>query len=194
MSHELTVYLSDLPLSRLNEIVIFSEACKPENLEFHNSLKLGFTSISGFCSTLFGYNSFLEANFPDILALSDTNLDDSIDSCNFSMREYFLLIQKDSVTHMYGLAVYMKERFPFPLDLSLENSQDFYFWLYFIQCLTSFSLFSSLCTVFDVVSSNINEVLSINSCANAFVFGDFNARGKSWLIYSGGTDRGDKLC
>ena len=31
----------------------------------------------------------------------------------------------------------------------------------------------SLCTIFDAVSSNVNEVLSINSSANAFVFGDY---------------------
>ena len=39
---------------------------------------------------------------------------------------------------MHGLAVYLKEGLPFARDLSLENSRDFD-WLYFIQCLTSFS-------------------------------------------------------
>ena len=33
---------------------------------------------------------------------------------------------------------------------------------------------SALCTVFDSISSNIDEVLSINLSANVFVFGDFN--------------------
>ena len=33
---------------------------------------------------------------------------------------------------------------------------------------------SSLCTVFDSISSNVDEVLSINPSANDFVFGDFN--------------------
>ena len=33
---------------------------------------------------------------------------------------------------------------------------------------------SSLCTVFDSISSNIDEVLSINPSASDFVFGDFN--------------------
>ena len=32
----------------------------------------------------------------------------------------------DSITHMHGLAVYVKERLPFARDLSLENSTDFY--------------------------------------------------------------------
>ena len=52
--------------------------------------------------------SFLESNSHDILTLCETNLDDSIDSGNFSVRGYLLLIQKDSVTHMHGLAVYGK--------------------------------------------------------------------------------------
>ena len=48
---------------------------------------------------------------------------------------------KKYITHMYGLAVYVKEALPFAWDLSLENSTDSYVfdWLYSTQCLTSFS-------------------------------------------------------
>ena len=53
---------------------------------------------------------------------------------------------------------------------------------------------SSLCTVFDSISSNIDEVLLINPSANVFVFGDFNVHYKDWLTYSGGTDRPGELC
>ena len=45
------------------------------------------------------------------------------------MRGYLPLIQKDSSTHMQGLAVYLKEGLPFAQDLFLENSADSY--LYF---------------------------------------------------------------
>ena len=48
--------------------------------------------------------------------------------------------------------------------------------------------------VFDSVSSNIDEVLSINPYANVFVVGNFNAHHKDWLTYSGGTDRPGELC
>ena len=48
--------------------------------------------------------------------------------------------------------------------------------------------------VFDSISSNIDEVLSINPSANVFVFGDFNVHHKDWLTYSGGTDRPGELC
>ena len=53
---------------------------------------------------------------------------------------------------------------------------------------------SSLCMVFDSISFNIDEVLSIHPSANMFVFGDFNVHHKDWLTYSGGTDRSCKLC
>ena len=53
---------------------------------------------------------------------------------------------------------------------------------------------SSLCTVFDSVSSNIDEVLSINPSVNVLVFGDFNIYHKDWLTYSGGTDKPRELC
>ena len=70
--------------------------------------------------------SFLESNSPDILALCETNLDDSIDSGSFSVRDYLPLIQKDSITHMDGLAVYVKEGLSFAWDLSQENIADSY--------------------------------------------------------------------
>ena len=53
---------------------------------------------------------------------------------------------------------------------------------------------SPLCTVFDSISSNTDDVLLTNPSANVFVFGDFKVRQKDWLIYSGGTDRPGELC
>ena len=93
-------------------MAILSKACKPDNFESHNSLKLAFTNIRGLRSNFVDCDSFLESNSPDILALYETNLDHSIDSGNLSVRGYLPLIQKDSGTHMYGLAVYFKEGLP----------------------------------------------------------------------------------
>ena len=107
-------------------MAILSKVCKPDNFESHNSLKLSFTNIRGLRSNFVDCESFLESNSPDILALCETNLDDSIDSGNFSVRGYLPLIRKDSSTHMHGLAVYVKEVLPFARDLSLENSADSY--------------------------------------------------------------------
>ena len=67
----------------------------------------------------------------------------------------------------------------------MGSSADSYIfdWLYFTQCLTTLLSISlpclpslSLCTNFYSVSSNIDEVLSINPSANVFVFGDFPTR------------------
>ena len=107
-------------------MTILSKAYKPDNFESHNSLNLSFTNIRGLRSNFVDCESFLESNSPDILALCETNLDDSIDSGNFSVRGYLPLIRKDSSTHMHGLAVYVKERLPFARDVSLENSADSY--------------------------------------------------------------------
>ena len=42
---------------------------------------------------------------------------------------------------------------------------------------------------FDSSSSNIDEVLSINTSANVFIFGDFNSHHNNWLTYSDEIDR-----
>ena len=73
-------------------MAILSKSCKPDNFESHNSLKLNFTNIRGLCSNFADCESFLASNSPDILALCEANLDDSIDSGNFSVRCYLPLI------------------------------------------------------------------------------------------------------
>ena len=85
--------------------------------------------------------------------------------------------------------------------MGLENSANFYlcFQLALFHSVSYFfflyqSPSSSLCTVFDSISSNIDEVLSINPSTNVFVFGDFNMHHKDWLTYSGGTDRSGEFC
>ena len=83
-------------------------------------------NIRGLRSNFVDCESFLESNSPDILAVCETNLDDSIDLGNFSVRGYLPLIRKDSGTLMHSLAVYVKEGLPFGRDLSLENSADSY--------------------------------------------------------------------
>ena len=101
---------------------------------------------------------------------------------------------------MHGLPVYVKEGLPFAQDLSLQNSADSYlcFRLALLHSVPYFfSLYqspsSSLCKVFDFISSNIDEVLSINPSA-VLVFGNFNIYQKDWLTYSRGTDQPGELC
>ena len=71
-------------------MAILAKVCKPDNFELQNSLKLSFTNNGGLCLNFVDSESFLESNSPDILALYETNLDDSIDSGSFSVRVIFL--------------------------------------------------------------------------------------------------------
>ena len=97
---------------------------------------------------------------------------------------------------MLDLAVYVKEGLLFLSHASyllkaLQIHTYVFDWLHFTQCLTSFSSIGHLhclCAVFDSISSNIDEVLSINPSANVFYFGDFNVYHKDCLTYSGETD------
>ena len=106
-------------------MAILSKACKPDNFELHNSLKLSYPNIWGLRPNFVDCESFLESNSPDNLALCETNLDDSIYSVKFSMRGYLPLIQKDSSPHMHGLAVYVKEGLPFAQEFLLMFSTGF---------------------------------------------------------------------
>ena len=141
------------------------------NFESHNSVKLSFRNIWGLCS-----NFCWLRIFPWIKL--------SWHSCS-----------------VYGLTVYVKEGLPLARDLSLESSADSYlcFGLALFFSVSYFfflyrSPFSSLCTVFNSISSDMDEVLSISPSANVFVFGDFNAHHGDWITYSGGTDRPGELC
>ena len=144
----------------------------------NSSLKLSFTNIRGLLLNFVGCESFLESNSPDILALCETNLDDSIYSGSSTVRIYLPLIPKDSSTHMHGLAVYVKEGLPYAGNLFLETSGDSYlcFRLALLHTLSYFFfLYRSpslpLCWVFDSISSNIDGALTIKPSANDFVFG-----------------------
>ena len=94
--------------------------------------------------------SFDKSNLSGTPTLRKENFEDSANSSNFSVRGFLPLIQKDSVTNTYGLAVYVRAK-----DLSLETSEDsyLYFWLVLLYLVsTSFSSFSYyplLCAVFD---------------------------------------------
>ena len=115
------------------------------------------------------------------------------------MRDYLPLIRKDSSTHIHGLAVYMKEGFPFARDLSLENYRFLLMFSILTYGFTSLNVllllplsitFFVFMHIFDSDSCNIDEVLSINPSANVFVF-DIHC--EDWLTYFGETDKPGEL-
>ena len=109
---------TDLPL-RIQEYGLSGCTVPPNSLETKLGSSNQKASPSAWKNNSVECESFLESNSPCVLALCETNLDVSIDSGNFSVRGYLPLIQKDSTTHMHGLAVYVKKGLPFAWDLNL---------------------------------------------------------------------------
>ena len=118
-------------------MAILSKGCKTDNFEPSNSLKLSFTNIRDLRSKFVECEYFLESNSPNIFPLCETNLNDSIDSGNFSLRCCLLLLRKDPITHMHGFAVYVKEGLPCtrPISRKLRG-----FLLMFLTNFTSLSV------------------------------------------------------
>ena len=66
-------------------MAILSKGYKPDNCELRNFLKRNFTNIRDLCLKFGECESFLESNSLAILAICETNLDDSIDFGKFSV-------------------------------------------------------------------------------------------------------------
>ena len=73
-------------------MAILSKGCKPDKFESQNFLKLNFMNICGLHSNFVKTGTSVESKSRDILTLCEINLDDSIDSGNFSVTDYLPLI------------------------------------------------------------------------------------------------------
>ena len=154
VSHELTAYLSIFNLFKLNELW-------PYYQKYVNHIILNYVTLQSLDLQIFeafAWNWWL-CIFHWIKlswhSCSMWNKPGWLDwFWQFSVRGFFPVIQKDSSTHMHGLAVYVKKGLPFPQNLSLENSADSYlcfqltllhsvFYFFFLYWLPS----SSLCMV-----------------------------------------------
>ena len=133
VSHELTAYLTWLYYQKDVNLITLNHTQQSKTLHI----------FYAFIQILLNVNLSVESNSSDILTLRETNLDDSIDSDNFSVTCYLPLIWKDSITHMHGLAVYVKEGFPFAYDLSLQNF-DLYILTYICFWLTLYTILNVL--------------------------------------------------
>ena len=83
-------------------MAILSKGTKAGHFEPCNSPKLSCTIIWGLCFNFVECECFLESIYPDILALCETNLDDWIDSSNFSVRCFLPLRQRQLNFLLYG--------------------------------------------------------------------------------------------
>ena len=157
MSHELTACLSIFDLFKLNELWPYYQKHVNQiilNCKTLESLVLRIFKVQGLRSNFVDCESLLESNSPDILALCETNLDDSIDSGNFSVRGYLPLIRKDSSTHIAWSRSLCEGRSSFCTGLISRKLGRFL--LMFSTCFTSLSvllLFPLLITFFLVMHS-----------------------------------------
>ena len=117
MSYELTAFLSvfDIFLTQWIKATL-SKGCKPDKFESHNSPKCSFMNIWDLCLNFVECGSFLEG-LPSI-----------------NLKGFY---------YSYTWSCSLREgRTSFPKGLTLENSAILtyvFHWLYFTQCLTSFT-------------------------------------------------------
>ena len=156
-------------------------------------LSLAYTNIRGMRSNFSHVVSFLSNSSPDIFALCETNLNDSVDNKDLEVAGYLPIIRKDSTTHTHGLGVYVRDNLPIARINDLEDpNEDFLCFRLSLLHSTSYLFFlyrspsSQSCSVIDAVSRRIDEALSIHPNADILVFGDFNVHHQNWLTYSNG--------
>ena len=171
-------------LFKLDEMAILSKVYVLDNFKSQNSLKLSFTNIRGFPSSFVGCESVLESNFPDIFALCETNVEDSINSINFSLRGYFPLTQTDYYSYTWSCSLCIKGNWfcTWLISKKLRVFLHSYLAAVLLPFLILITVFF-VSMVFDAISSNIDEVLSINPSANIFVFRDYRIHHKYWLTF-----------
>ena len=90
-------------------MAILVKVCKQDNFQSNDPLKLRFTNIRGIRFNFIVCNFLLQSNSPIIVALYEINLGNSNHHNNFSVRRYLPLIEKDAMTNLHGLAVYLCE-------------------------------------------------------------------------------------
>ena len=152
---ELAAYFSDLYLyCDLMKWSHYQKYVKP-----HKSVKLSFTNIGGLRSNFVGCESFLESNPPDILALYESKVEDSVDSNKLSERG---CSEGFCISHAWSCCLY-KEWSSFCQELFSGNLSGFVFMFStgftYYGALLTFPLliitFVFMRTIFDVISSNI---------------------------------------
>ena len=100
---------------------------KPVNqFEQPRAASISFSNVRSLRTNFTECEAYLNTASLDILALCETNLDESISSSSFMVPGYMPLIRLDSTTHMHGLGVFVKDNLPFArvptLELERESS------------------------------------------------------------------------
>ena len=155
-------------------------------------LKLSFSNIRGLRTNFGEVSHFLQSRSPDIFAVSETKLDASVSSSEFTPDGY--TFHRFDKAPCHGLALYAKANLPLRRMKQSEDPRHEY--LAFIAPLknVTFLLFflyrspSADSEVFDVISTKIDALLQRYPAAEVAVFGDFNVHNVEWLVHSRATD------
>ena len=142
LSHELKAYLCFWCIFNsmsYDYIIVLSKVCKPDNFESHNFLKLSFMSICGLQILLNVDLSWNQTLLTYLLYGRQTRITQLILAISLWQ---VIFLQSKRILWLICM-VHVNEGLPFAWDLCLENLQilnHVFDWLYYTQCLTSFSL------------------------------------------------------
>ena len=111
------------------------------------------------------------------------------------MRDYLLLIRKNSFTHIDVCSIHMKEVPPLSRDLSLETSNYQYlcFWLSLLKSASNCSFWSYFKFSILLYLRQI-RLPQPTFLLKSFFFEDFNFYHKNWLTYSVDESEPAELC
>ena len=157
-----------------------------------SSLKLCFSNIRGLRSNFDEVSHFLHVRSPDLLALSETKLDSSVSSSEFTPDGYTFHRMDKAPSH--GLALFAKTSLP--LRRLRESEDPRHEYLAFLAPLPSTTLIlfflyrspSTDCEILSVISDKLDSLLQRYPTAEVAVFGDFNVHNIDWLVHSRTTD------
>ena len=163
---------------------------------FHNVLVRAILRFSCL-QTLRGSSAtlcLLSTKSPDILALCETGLDESISDREFDVPGFSTLVTKHDHLNMHCLGVYIKDGLPCARDTSHEdlNSPFMCFRMALLHSTTYlFFLYrpqNEGSSVLNSIAEQIDNILTHHPSANICVFGDFNVHHVQWLVHSNHTD------
>ena len=168
------------------------QAAKLKTPHRHSNVQICFSNIRGLRSNFDEVSHFLQGKSPDIFAVSETRLDSSVPSSEFTPDGYTLHRVDKAPSH--GLALFAKTSLPLRRLTEFEDSRHEY--LTFIAPFRgiTFILFflyrspSTDCEVINVISDKLDCLLQRYPSAEVAVFGDFNVHHVDWLVHSRTTD------
>lgn len=108
MSHELISYVSDFCFFLTQWNGNFLKSTSTWYFWITQLSKLNLNNIWSLRSNFIGNESYLKPTYSDILALYETNIEESIYYSNLPARGFLHLIWKNSVSHVHRIAVYVE--------------------------------------------------------------------------------------